>query len=173
MPSDLSLVVAVAENGVIGRDNTLPWLLPADLRHFRRVTLGHSILMGRRTHEAIGRPLPHRRNIVLSRDPAYRAPGCEVVESLQTAIDRVGAEDELMVIGGAVLFWQTLPMAERIYLTRVRAWPEGDVRFPPIDAMEWETLDVVEHPADALNAFACSFVWLRRRRPGSAGAPRK
>jgi dihydrofolate reductase len=173
MPSDLSLVVAVAENGVIGRDNTLPWHLPADLRHFRRVTLGHSILMGRRTHEAIGRPLPHRRNIVLSRDPAYRAPGCEVVESLQTAIDRVGAEDELMVIGGAVLFWQTLPMAERIYLTRVRASPEGDVRFPPIDAMEWETLDVVEHPVDALNAFACSFVWLRRRRPGSAGTPRK
>ena len=116
-----SLVVAVARNGVIGRDNALPWRLPADLAHFKRVTMGHPIVMGRRTYESIGKPLPGRKNIVVTRQRGYDAPGCTVVGSLDEAWRAAGDAAEVCVIGGTTLFEETLPIADVIHLTEVEA----------------------------------------------------
>ncbi len=128
--SEIVLVAAVAENGVIGQGGVMPWHLPADLAHFKRVTWGHPILMGRRTFEAIGRALPGRRNIVLTRDPDFSAPGIETASSLEQALERIGEAAQVMVIGGAELYRIALPLAQRIYLTRIHASPEGDTFFP-------------------------------------------
>ena len=122
----VSLVVAMARNRVIGRDNALPWRLPADLAYFKRVTMGHPVIMGRRTYESIGRPLPGRHNIVVSRNRAFHAPGCTVVGSLEEAWRAAGDADEACVIGGTTLFRETLPIADRIHLTEVEADVEGD-----------------------------------------------
>ncbi len=162
----LTLIAALARNGVIGRDNGLPWHLPADLRFFKQTTMGKPLLMGRRTWESIGRPLPGRQMIVVSRDPAYRADGCTVAHSLEEALAGAGAASELMVIGGAVLFEQTLPLAERMYLTRVEAEMPGDVWFPDWDARRWR-LDWEEaHPADSRHAYPYRFQrWERSSAP--------
>ncbi len=161
----LTLVVAAAENGVIGRDGDLPWQLPADLAHFKKVTLGKPIVMGRRTWESIGRPLPGRTNIVVTRNPAYSAPGAVVVSSLDEATDQardLGAS-ELMVIGGAGLYAAALPLAGRILLTRVHASIAGDTTMPSIDSSEWETLSTERRPADGKNPYDLSFLELARR----------
>jgi dihydrofolate reductase len=158
-----SLVVAVARNGVIGRDNALPWRLPADLAHFKRVTLGHPIVMGRRTYESIGKPLPGRKNIVVTHDPAYRAPGCTVVHSLDEAWRAAGGADEVCVIGGTTLFEETLPLADVIHLTEVQAEVEGDTWFPPFDRGEWHETEVARHPADASNAYPIRILELTRK----------
>lgn len=131
----LALVVAVARNGAIGHEGGLPWHVPEDLKHFRRVTLGHAIIMGRRTHESIGRPLPKRRNIVVSRDPDRRFEGCERAGSLEEAVEmaRRGGDPMPMVIGGASLYAEALPRANRIYLTEVDREVEGDTFFPDWD----------------------------------------
>ncbi|MDX1605758.1 MAG: type 3 dihydrofolate reductase, partial [Candidatus Competibacterales bacterium] len=162
----LSLVVAMAENRVIGHDGGMPWHLPADLRHFRQLTLGRPVVMGRRTHESIGRPLPGRHNIVLSRRPGYRAEGCTVVASLAQAEQMAGEVEELMIIGGGELYRQALPRARRIYLTEVHARPEGTVRFPELDRSEWRELRRETHPADDRHPHPYSFVWLERCRAG-------
>ena len=128
--SEIVLVAAVAENGVIGRDGALPWHLPADLAHFKRVTWGHPILMGRRTFAVIGRALPGRRNIVLTSNPNFVAPGVETAASLKQALSLAGDVPQIMVIGGAELYRAALPLARRIYLTRVHARIEGDAFFP-------------------------------------------
>jgi dihydrofolate reductase len=138
----VSLVVAVAENGVIGRDNALPWHLPDDLRHFKRLTLGKPVIMGRKTFLSIGRPLPGRHMIVMTRDPAWQAEGTTVVHSLAEALalaarDGGGAAVEAMVIGGADIFALALPLADRLYLTRVRGRPPGDTYFPAPDPADW------------------------------------
>lgn len=137
----VSLIVAMARNGVIGRDGGLPWHLPEDLRHFKELTLGKPIIMGRLTHESIGRPLPGRTNIVISRNPAHDAPGCVVVTSLADAIKHaatlVGVDGEVMVIGGAQIYREALPRADRLYLTRVEVDAEGDTVFPELDASDW------------------------------------
>jgi len=159
----LSQVVAVSSNGVIGKDGGLPWRLPADLRHFRDLTLGHPILMGRKTHESIGRPLPGRNNLILSRDLSYRAEGCQVVHSLEAALGAVGTGEELMVVGGEGLYRLTLPLARRIYLTRVHEDFDGAVRFPPLEASEWQEVRRQDHRATPQNPFDYSFVWLERR----------
>ena len=159
----LELVVAAARNGVIGRDNGLPWRLPADLAHFKRVTLGHPILMGRRTWDSIGRPLPGRQNIVLTRDPAFRASGATVVHSLAEAQLAAAGAERLMVIGGADLFQACLGEADVLHLTEVDADLEGDVRFPPWRREDWQELWREAHPADERHAYAYSFVTLRRR----------
>ncbi len=153
----LSLIVAVAENGTIGRDGALPWHLPDDLRRFKAVTLGHPIIMGRRTYDSIGRPLPGRRSIVLSRDPDYRVDGVEVAGSLDAALRAAADQDEVFVIGGAALFDAALPIADRIYLTRVHATVEGDVGFPQLDAKRWRLISDEPHAADAEHRFAFSF----------------
>ncbi len=167
-PPLLALVVAVAENGVIGRDQALPWRLPADLAHFKRLTLDKTIVMGRRTWESLPGLLPRRRHIVLSRDPAFRADGCLVADSLDAAMAVAAGGAELMVIGGAMLYEEALPRASRLYLTRIHARIEGDVLFPRWDPAQWREVSRVEHAADSRNPFAMTFLELRRM----AGNPR-
>jgi dihydrofolate reductase len=158
----LSLVVAVADNGVIGCNGKLPWYLPDDLKHFKAVTLGKPVLMGRKTFESIGRALPGRRNLVLTRATDRSWAGVETVDTLQAARERVAAGDELCVIGGADLYAQALPVANRLYLTRVHATPAGDTHFP-LQALEgWREIEREEHPADARHACAMSFISLTR-----------
>jgi dihydrofolate reductase len=159
-----SLVVAMARNRVIGRDNALPWRLPADLAHFKRVTLGHPIVMGRRTFESIGKALPGRKNIVLTHDASFVAPGCSVVSSLEEAWKAAGDADEVSVIGGSSLFRDSLPIADIIHLTEVEADVPGDTYFPPFDRSEWNETEVARHPADERHAYPMRFLRLERRR---------
>ena len=143
-----SLVVARARNGVIGRDNRLPWRLPADLAYFKKVTMGHPVIMGRRTWESIGRPLPGRHNIVVTRNPAYRAEGATVVGSLGDAWEAAGDAAEACVIGGTSLFAEALPIADRIHLTEVEADVPGDTWFPEFDRSQWVEREVARQPRD-------------------------
>ncbi len=159
-----SIVVAVARNGVIGRDNQLPWRLPADMAHFKRVTMGHPIVMGRRTYESIGKPLPGRTNIVVTHDRSYKAPGCVVVHSLDEAWRAAGDAGEVCVIGGTTLFAETLPLADTIHLTEVEADVPGDTYMPAFDRGDWRELEVGRHPADARNAYPIRILVLERRR---------
>ena len=162
----LSLIAAMADNRVIGRDNKLPWRLSADLKHFKALTLGKPVLMGRRTFDSIGRPLPGRHNIVITRDPDYRAEGCSVVHSLEEALQAASDSDEIMVIGGAQLYEQLLARADRLYLTLVHAEVEGDARFPEFDSGEWQEASREDFHADDKNEFDYSFVVLDRVKEG-------
>lgn len=152
----------MARNGVIGRDNTLPWHLPEDLRHFKAVTLGKPILMGRRTFESIGKPLPGRTNLVLTHNCAWHAEGTVAVHSIEEALGRSVEAPDLAGIGGAEIFRLLLPQAIRIYLTRVHADIPGDTVFPALDPAEWTESDARTHPADARNAYDMTFVTLDR-----------
>ena len=138
--TSLSLIVAASLDGVIGRDGGMPWHLPEDLKHFRRTTTGHTIIMGRKTWDSIGRPLPRRRNVVVTRQQGLKIPGCDVVHSLEEAIAvaRSADDPEPMVIGGATLYEAALPLATRVYLTRVLQHVDGDTWFPELDPTEWE-----------------------------------
>jgi len=158
----LSIVVAMAANGVIGRDNQLPWHLPADLKHFKQLTTGKPILMGRKTRESIGRPLPERTNIVITRDPDYQVPGCVVVHSVDAALRAAGHHSEVMVIGGSELYRQVLPQTSTIYLTRVHAAVEGDAVFPELDDSEWREVERIDCESDEKNVYAYSFITLER-----------
>ena len=157
----LSAVVAASDNNVIGRGNALPWHLPADLAHFKRLTLGKPILMGRRTFEAIGRPLPGRRNLALTRS-GFAAPGVETVASVDAACALVVGEPELVIIGGAQLYQQALPLLQTIHLTRVHCTLEGDAHLPPLPESAWRELSREERAADERNAYAMSFITLER-----------
>ncbi|OZI37289.1 dihydrofolate reductase [Bordetella genomosp. 10] len=157
----LTLVVAYARNRVIGRDNALPWKLPGDLAHFKRTTLGHPIVMGRKTWESLGRPLPGRRNIVISRDPAYAAAGAEVVGSLPAALAACAQAPQVCVIGGAQIYAAALPLARRIVATEVRADVEGDAWFPPLPADEWREVSRQAQPDE--NGYAYDFVEYERQ----------
>lgn len=157
----------MARNRVIGRDNQLPWKLPADLAYFKQVTMGHPIVMGRRTFESIGRPLPGRLNIVVSRNPEFRAPGCTVVNSLEAAWRVAGDAAEVSVIGGTSLFAEVLPLADRIHLTEVGADVPGDTYFPEFDRSQWAEHEVSRHPADERHALAFRIVVLDRKRSGN------
>ncbi len=161
MTPSVTLVVARAANGVIGRDGGLPWHLPADLRHFRALTLGKPVIMGRRTFVSIGRPLPGRHNIVLTRDPAWIADGVTVAADLGAALAAAGAVDEAMIIGGAAVYAAALPRATRVSLTEVDAAPDGDTILPPFDPVAWRETARVAHPA-AGDAPGYSFVTLER-----------
>ena len=158
----IALIAAMAENGVIGRENRLPWRLPADLRRFKSVTMGKPVIMGRKTYESIGKPLPGRSNIVVTRDPDYRAPGCQVVHSLEQALEAGAGHTEVMVIGGAELYRQALGRAQRMYLTLVRAEVEGDTLFPDIEPQQWRELERESHRADEKNQYDYDFVILQR-----------
>jgi dihydrofolate reductase len=158
----ICLVVAMARNHVIGRDNALPWRLPADLKHFKAVTWGKPILMGRKTFESIGQPLPGRTNLVLTRDRSWMAAGVLVAHSLQEALERVQDEPELAGIGGAEVFQLLMPLATRIHLTRIDADIPGDTVFPPIDQSQWVQTDTRQLAADERNAFGMTFVTLER-----------
>jgi dihydrofolate reductase len=163
----VALIAAVAENGVIGRDGALPWSLPADLRRFREITTGHHVVMGRRTHASIGRALPQRTNLVLTRRPELVAPGCRAVRDLDQALQlaRQASESEVFVIGGAALYAAALPRATRIYLTRVLAAVDGDVRFPELEPGRWREVSRESRPADERNAHALAFTVLEADEP--------
>jgi dihydrofolate reductase len=158
----LSFVVAIAENGVIGHGNQLPWRLPADLKHFKALTLGKPIVMGRKTYDSIGRPLPGRDNIVISRQPQLVIEGCTVVASLDAAIAVTAAAPEVVIIGGAEIYRQALPRTQRIHLTRVHANVPGDTFFPPLPAQQWREQHLERHEADAQHSYAFSFITLER-----------
>jgi dihydrofolate reductase len=159
------LVAALARNRVIGREGTLPWRLPDDLRRFRALTEGGVVLMGRKTRESIGRALPRRRNLVLSRNPAYRAEGCETVTSLEAALALAGPETPLWVIGGGDVYRLALPRADRLELTWVEAEVPGDATFPAFDPSGWRETARVAHPADETHPLPFTFVTLDRQEP--------
>ncbi|MDQ7016683.1 MAG: type 3 dihydrofolate reductase [Gammaproteobacteria bacterium] len=157
----LSIIVAMDRNRLIGNNNQLPWHLPADLQFFKKTTLGKPILMGRKTHESIGRPLPGRRNIIISRNLDYQANGCDVVHSIEAALELVHECEEAMLIGGATLYQQALPLAQRLYLTLVEAECEGDCWFPDYQQHEkWQEISRETHHADEKNQFNYNFVIL-------------
>ena len=158
----VSIIAAMAHNRVIGIHNRLPWRLPADLKYFRRTTLGHTVIMGRKNYEAIGRPLPQRLNIVLSSDPGYHAPGCRVALSLAAALAAAGDDPEVFIIGGAQVYAQALPLAARMYLTLIDAEFAGDTWFPEYDEREWREIARTEHVPDADNPYRFSFLTLQR-----------
>lgn len=175
---NLSMIAAVAENGVIGREADLPWRLPDDLAYFKRMTLGHSIIMGRKTFETMGKPLPKRRSIVLTRDLSWGqhdflnpdatvgdSPnhlGVVVVHSVDAAIAEVEAEDEAFVIGGGQVYERFMPYAQALYITRVHASPPGDTLFPAIDGRRWERVWAEDREADERNEHAFTFEkWVR------------
>jgi dihydrofolate reductase len=161
----VSLIVAVGAKNEIGKDGAMPWHLPADLRHFKAQTLGKPVLMGRRTLAAIGRPLPARRNLVLTRDGAFRAPGCEIVTSLDAALALARPAEELMVIGGGEVYRLAWERADRIYLTRIAADVDGaDTFFPDVSGPDWNELSREDHRADARNPYDYSFITLERNR---------
>lgn len=162
----IALIAAAAENGVIGRDNQLPWHLPDEFRHFKQTTEGHHVIMGRRTWESRGKPLPRRANIVVSSQADYQAPGAIVVASLAAALRTAedAGEAEAFVIGGTRLYAEALAQADRLYLTRVHATVEGDAVFPSFDETQWREVDRREHPADERHAFAFTIHTLERIR---------
>jgi dihydrofolate reductase len=157
-----SIIVAVAENGVIGSGNQLPWRLPDDLKRFKALSLGKPVVMGRKTYDSIGRPLPGRLNIVVSRRGDLEIPGCTVVTSLTDAIAAAGAVAEIVIVGGADIYRQVLPQVQTIHLTRVHATVPGDVHFPELAANEWRELATEYHPADERHAHAFTFSTVER-----------
>jgi dihydrofolate reductase len=160
----VSIVVAAAENGVIGSGNELPWRLPDDLKRFKSLTLGKPIVMGRRTWDSIGRPLPGRTNIVVTRRAGLQLEGCTVVGSLAAAFEAVASAPEVMVIGGADIYRQAIASTTTVHLTRVHARVAGDVHFPELAPGEWVETGTQFHPADERHAYAFSFVTLQRLR---------
>ena len=159
----VSLIAAAAENNVIGKDNDLIWHLPEDLKHFKRTTSGHTVISGRKTYESYGKPLPKRKNIIITRDSNYEAEGCIVVHSLEEALELVKEEEEVFIIGGGEIYRQALPVADRIYLTRVHAKPEGDACFPEFSSENWEEKKRREFPADEKHDYAFTIIWYERK----------
>jgi dihydrofolate reductase len=159
----ISAVVAMARDGIIGRDNAMPWHLPDDLKRFKALTMGKPMLMGRKTFEAIGKPLPGRTSLVLTRDPSWQAKGVIAVRSVDEALQKAGNVPELCVVGGAEIYKLTLPITHRIHLTRIHATIPGDAVFPPLDTSEWRETERIEHPTDDRHAYAMTFSTLERR----------
>lgn len=160
----ISMVAAMAANRVIGKDNQMPWHLPADLKHFKAVTLGKPVVMGRKTFDSIGRVLPGRRNVVISRSKPADPRGAEWVTSLQQALDVLQQQPEVMIIGGAEIYRQCLPLARRLYLTEIALETTGDAYFPDYHAAgNWRVVAESEHNADHLNAHHCRFLTLQRQ----------
>ncbi|TNG93800.1 type 3 dihydrofolate reductase [Pasteurellaceae bacterium USgator11] len=157
----ISLIVAFTQNRVIGRDNQMPWHLPRDLAWFKRNTLNKPVIMGRKTFESIGRPLPNRTNIVLSRQP-FVYDGVQWADSLQTALGLCETADEVMIIGGGELFKQSLPLADKLYLTEIQTALDGDTFFPTLDLNDWNIVEDELATADDKNAYACRFLILER-----------
>ena len=159
----VSIIAGMDENRLIGQGNRLPWRLPADMKHFRRHTLGKPVLMGRKTYESIGKPLPKRTNIILTRDPDYQAEGCVVTHSIEEAFGTASGCEEIMVIGGASIYELFLPSVDRLYLTYIHDRFEGDVYFPPFDIADWHEVERVDCQPDEKNPHPYSFLFLHRR----------
>ena len=177
MKMKLALICAMAANGVIGNNNQLPWRLPEDLRHFRRTTMGHGIIMGRKTWESIGGPLPGRANIVVSGQPGYRAEGASVRDSLEAALKlaentaAIDGAEQAFVIGGAELYRKAMPLATLFHLTRIHAEVAGDTFLTGFDEAEWRELSREDFFRDEENPFNYSICLLRRGRSAEADAP--
>ncbi len=160
----LSMIVAHADNRIIGKDNDMPWHLPADLAYFKKTTLGKPVIMGRKTFESIGRPLPGRQNIVISRDADYLAAGVDVAGSVEQALQLAGEVAEVMVIGGGAIYAHCLPFADRLYITHINAKIEGDTQFPEYDTVkEWQQVSCESFSADERNAHDLEFCVYQRQ----------
>ncbi|MGI4020492.1 MAG: dihydrofolate reductase [Janthinobacterium lividum] len=158
----ISLVVAVSANQVIGKNNQLIWHLPADLKHFKQLTTGHTVFMGRKTYDSIGKPLPNRRNIVISRS-VNQLEGCEIAPSLEAALKLSSEEKKIFIIGGAEIYRQSLLLANRIYLTRIHQDFDGDTFFPEIDLKIWQETERENFLPDEKNKLSYSFITLNKR----------
>jgi dihydrofolate reductase len=156
--TELSLIVAMDENRLIGSNNDLPWQMPADLAYFKRTTMGKPIIMGRKTFASIGRPLPGRRNIVITRDSDFSAAGCEIANGIDAALSMCSDMEEVMLIGGASLYQQTIDQATQLYITLIHHSFEGDTWFPEFDLREWKQESREDHDADHGNPHAYSFM---------------
>ena len=158
----ISLIAAMGRNRVIGINNTLPWRLPADLKHFKQITMGKPVLMGRKTYESIGKPLPGRTNIIVSGDRDYQVPGCIVVHSINAALTAAAGHEEIMVIGGASFYQQLLPRADRLYLTLIDENFTGDAWFPEYTPAKWREVERQDFAANEANPYNHSFVAMER-----------
>ncbi len=155
----VSMIAAMANNRVIGKNNQMPWHLPADLKHFKAVTIGKPVIMGRKTFESIGRPLPGRMNIVITRDTEYQAEGIEIVMSPEAAIEKAGDVDEVMIIGGGHIYEIFLPLCEQLYLTHIELDVDGDTQFPDHQAVaNWKKVEEAHHNNDSLNPYNYTFI---------------
>ncbi len=162
----ISLIAAIAENGVIGVDNQLPWHLPADLAFFQNITSGHTVILGRKTFESFsGEPLPNRRNIVITSNPRYGADGIEVFEDLSAALKATTEDEQVFICGGVRLYEEALPMVDQMYLTRVAATPVGDAVFPEVNWDDWRLVSERRLPADENNAHSLTFQRYEQRQP--------
>ena len=161
----ITIIAAVAQNGVIGKKGALPWpKMPADFKHFRSLSIGKPVVMGRKTFASLGKPLAGRINIILSQDKNLRLPGCKVIHSVEETLATVKGDEEVMIIGGASTYKQFLPLADRMYLTIIQADFEGDTFFPEYHPEEWEETERVNHRADKENPYPYSFITLERRK---------
>jgi len=159
----VSAIVAAADNNAIGKDNKLLWHLPNDLRFFKRTTSGHTVIMGRKTYESVGMPLPNRRNLVITRQEDYTLENAEVVHSLEAALTRCANEEEVFIVGGAEIYRQALPRTGRVYLTRVHADLPGDTYFPNLDEPDWVLISADKHNPDERHAYGYTFEVYERR----------
>jgi dihydrofolate reductase len=159
----LSIIVAMDDNQLIGKDNTLPWNLPADLGYFKRTTTGKTVLMGRKTYESIGRPLPNRRNVIISRNTNFKALGCEVVGGIESALELAKEDDEIMIMGGASFYEQMLPSINRLYITQIEGAYAGDAYFPSFNRDEFVETFRESHQPDEKNKHTYHFTILDRK----------
>ncbi|MCP4440512.1 MAG: dihydrofolate reductase [Aureispira sp.] len=156
----IAAIVGVGHNNVIGKNNDMPWHLPADLKYFKRTTLGHHIIMGRKNYEAIGRPLPKRTNVIITHNTDYTAEGCTVVNSITSALElaKENGDSEAFIIGGGQIYWLSIPMLDRLYITEIDVEvPDGDVFFPEIDFSEWKLVSSEAHSKDEKNKYDYTF----------------
>nr|AIA17402.1 Dihydrofolate reductase [uncultured bacterium] len=159
---NLSIIVALSENNVVGINNQLPWRLSADLKRLKTLTMGHHLIMGRKTYESIGRPLPGRTNLIITRNRNYKAEGCVVVSSLKEALEKAKDDAEPFIFGGGEIFREGLPMVNKIYMTRIHENIQGDTRFPELNASEWKEISRQDFSADEKNDHDYSFIDLVR-----------
>jgi dihydrofolate reductase len=159
----LSIIVAVGENNVIGKDNDLIWKLPRDMRHFKETTTGHYIIMGRKTFESNGRPLPNRTNVIITRDRNYTAEGCKIAHSLEDAIKEAKNDKEAFIIGGGKIYEESLSIVDRIYITKIHHEFEGDTFFPEINMNEWTEVERRKFEPDEKNKYAFTILTLDRK----------
>ncbi len=161
---NVSIIVAIAQNNGIGRNNQLLWHIPADMKRFKKITLGHTVIMGRNTFLSLpGGPLKNRRNVVISDNPSERFEGCEMVYSIREALEKCDPGGENFVIGGASVYRQFLPLADRLYVTRVNRQFEADTFFPEINPAEWEVVSQEDPEPDGKNDFSCTFITFQRK----------
>ena len=160
----ISFVVAMSKNRVIGKDNSIPWNMPADFKHMRELTIGKPLIMGRKTHESIGKPLPNRTNIILTRDKNYKSEGCTVVHSVEDALNAAEGAKEAIIFGGEDIYKLFLSKADKMYLTIIDAEIDGDTYFPEFKLANWEEIYHIHHPKDDRHTHDFSFVTLEKKK---------